>query len=225
MSNDASRAMDAVYAASFRLCSESPFATIGEGQLKGAILRALLQAGFSVLEGSTKNTGKVLSLQDGAVAVTLAPLPPMPALAGSTATRWSPDVRIWEPIRLVAEIQARSIWGTQDALFSKNLLNDLDRICSGLAHFFVFCCDLPIYLALLGEKTDTRGRKAAGKDIFCNLLPHPDSLSSTPSHFKSKCGPYSVIVSGGLTPPIWGVQRVVLVIVGDKESSSVAAAG
>src|SRR5471030_457377 len=101
----------------------------------------------------------------------------MSALPGSKATRWSPDVRIWHPVKLMVEIQCRSVWGSQDALFSNNILNDLDRICSGIAQVFVFCCDLPIYRSLRGDKTETRGRRAVAPEIFGSLFPHHEELS------------------------------------------------
>jgi hypothetical protein len=104
-----------------------------EAHLKVVIVEALLRSGHEVLEGSSRNTGKRVFLAEGGVRTVNEPLPHMVAATGSIKTKNSPDIRVWAPARLVLELQVRSILGTQDSLFSDNLVDDLDRVQRGAA--------------------------------------------------------------------------------------------
>lgn len=207
----------------FRVCTEHPLATMGEGHVKGAVLRALLESGFAVLEGSTKGA-KVLQLQSGTLVSTVATVPEMEPLQGSSKSRLSPDVRVWSPARMSIEIQCRCAWGTQDALSSGNILDDLDRICAGRADVFLFAADRTIYDALRGLKRSTRGRKASAPLTFSRLFPPSEELHGDTQGFEPEDPRYGVKIIARKTNPIWGIERVCLAIVGIESKSDLSVA-
>lgn len=159
-------------------CESNPVANMLENHLKTVILEKLMFTGYSFLEGSSANTGKVLSF-NGKVKIDRCERPMMNSRADSDCARNSPDIRVWEPCRLVVELQTRSILGTQDSLFSSNLADDLDRVNRGDADVFVFACDRLIYDAIRGVKVSNRGRKAKFPQMFAQTF--PDSNLLTPN--------------------------------------------
>jgi hypothetical protein len=216
--DSALRAAQVIFDTTLAVCREEPLATVGEGQVKAAIARGLLEDGFSVLEGSAAGA-KVLTLKDGTIRVQAAVLPEMAPAPGSSKRRLSPDVRVWAPVQLAIEVQCRSIWGSQDTLFSANILDDLTRICTGRAHLLVLAFDRPIYDSLRGLKADTRGRKALATDVFATLLPDSKSLGPTKAASNPSAGPYSVGLWAAVTSSPWGVDRVVVVALGHSQAS------
>jgi hypothetical protein len=172
-------------------CSTNPVATVSEGHLKVVAMRALLGAGASLIEGSGKAAvNKRLCLTDGALRVEeVARRSPEENIARLLAKarpksddqprirQTSSDLRVCEPCQLVFELQARSIYGSQDTLFWTNLIDDYDRLAKGRADVFVMACDAPIYESLRGNRGDRRGRKAGlPADVAKELLPAAETL-------------------------------------------------
>jgi hypothetical protein len=194
------------------LCSSHPFATSSEGTVKAAVLKELLLAGYTVLEGSSRGA-KTLSYANGTVQVALAgKVPRMAATANSGKTKNSPDIRIWSPARMVVELQVRSTLSSQDALFSGNILDDLDRVRSRTADLFVLAADRQIYDALRGEKTETRGRKAANPALLKALFPSSGSLTSVGGFHTYHDGDTCFRTFASRPEPVWGIERVVVLV-------------
>jgi len=210
------RATHVIFDSTLAVCREAPLATVGEGQVRAAVVRGLLEGGFSVLEGSAAGA-KVLTLTGGGVVVQSGSVPEMKPVPGSAKRRLSPDVRVWGPVQLAVEIQCRSVWGSQDALSSANILDDLRRICTGRAHLLVLAFDRPIYDQLRGLKSDRRGRKALATDLFATLLPASSSLGPAKAPSTASAGPYTMGVWAAVTPSPWGVDRVVVVALGSPQ--------
>jgi hypothetical protein len=177
----------------FRLeCVANPVATMSESHLKVVAVQALLAAGCELLEGSARATvNKRLSLRNGRIASEDVPrrtpledaarlLAKYRAAATQDVTKTrqtSADLRVCSPCSVVFEFQARSIYGTQDTLAWKNLIDDYERLGSGRADVFVLACDEPIYNALRGNRRDARGRKAAFESAGAQqILPAADLL-------------------------------------------------
>src|SRR5882762_11759466 len=131
-------------------CSVNPVATVSEGHLKVVAMRALLDAGAALIEGSGKAAvNKKLSSRNGALHVeeVARRTPEEQALrslvhlirkqAGKPRVKQtSSDVRVCEPCPLILELQARSTYGSQDTLFWANLVDDYERLTHGRADVF-----------------------------------------------------------------------------------------
>jgi hypothetical protein len=196
-------------------CAENAVATVSEGHLKVIAMRALLTAGFKLLEGSAVgNVTKCLSMTDGRIGVEMVARRTPEELSAherrratkrfmklakagnpqltddllitfmkeggldvpSDARRTSADIRVCDP-NLVIELQARSIYGSQDTLFGKNVIDDLQRLADGRADVLIIACDRPIYDALRGNRRDPRGRKALlAPDLAARIFPGTDTL-------------------------------------------------
>lgn len=191
-------------------CRRSPVGNLLEAHLKVVIVDALLRAGYGVMEGSTRNTGKVIHLQDGRIETTDEKRPRMAPAPGSEKQTLSPDLRVWTPIRVVIELQIRTVLGSQDALFSGNLVDDLDRVSRGVADAFILAADQQIYDALRGIKNDTRGRKPKHAETCFNTLPGVakcgESLPTAP--ISSECGRFLCLPA--LVRTEFGLERVVV---------------
>lgn len=190
-------------------CAQNPFANLSEHHIKAVCLGALLRNGFSVMEGSNKpGMGRVVALREEQLVQEIRPRPHMPPAPGSSKKKNSPDIRVWEPSRLVVEMQVRSDFGSQSASSTENVADDLGRIDRNSADLFVLAADLPQYLALRGVKSDSRGRKPL--HIFDKDLPLPVQMSSTPiEHAVDANGRRAVCL---LTKSSFGVSRAVCAV-------------
>jgi len=149
-------------------CLKSPLGNLLEAYLKVVALHALLAHGYTVMEGTSRSgRGKWVGLKEGRLAFEYVR---RPSRAGS------PDIRIVSPVQVVIELQARSEFGTQDTLFSNNVLDDLQRVQEGRADAFVLAMDSSIYDALRGIRKDPRGRKAAAPEVLAGSLPRPETM-------------------------------------------------
>jgi hypothetical protein len=215
----------------FRIdCCQNPVATISEGHLKVVAMQALLSSDVELLEGSAKAAiRKRLGLANGRMTITEVPrrTPEEAVLRSLDKFRAAPvgdaaiktkqtsaDLRVCSPCSLVFEFQTRSIYGTQDTLSWKTLVDDLDRLVLGKADVFVLACDLPIYNSLRGLKLDGRGRKAGlPMDLAQEILPAADTLpfegvSEVRNLSSSKFGMLRCV--GCRTPEVAAVERVIL---------------
>lgn len=184
-----------------------------EGSLKVAAAEALLLRGYAILESANlKGLGRVVSLRDGRLHCTTDSRPAVAAFPDSGKLKMSPDLRVWEPCRLVVELQTRSCFGSQSAVFSDNMYDDLRRVGNSLADAFVFVTDRPIYDALRGIKTDTRGRKAKHAEIMHLLLPPSEGLEIWNQDYTWSSvvvGP-ALTTTGVLVATQFGIERCVV---------------
>ena len=190
-------------------CSRSPVGNLLEGHLKVVLVDSLLRAGYSVLEGSTRNIGKAVRMQDGKLKVTEAERPKMDPATGSEKRTLSPDLRIWSPVQVVVELQIRTVLGSQDALFSDNLVDDFDRVHRGVADAFILAADRPIYDALRGIKKDPRGRKPKHPEQLASSLPDVEKLEEQfpAAAIPSACGRFQCLAAIARTS--FGLDRIV----------------
>jgi len=194
-------------------CRESPVGNLLENHLKVVALGRLLTSGFSVMEGSNvAGQGRVVSMTGNVVNSHLQERDHMPPALGSTKVKNSPDIRIWEPCRLVVELQVRSTLGSQSALFSDNLVDDLDRVIRGTADAFVLAADFALYESLRGLKADPRGRKAKHTEVLEAALPSRAALSGTVQSdpIPTAGGRFSCLGSRFMTR--FGIERVVIAV-------------
>lgn len=195
-------------------CCRSALGNLLEGHLKVVALEALLRGGYSVLESANlKGHGRVLSLQGGRLNAAVDARPSIAALADSGNAKMSPDIRVWAPCRLVVELQVRSCFGSQSALFSENLFDDLSRVGNSRVDAFVLAADRPIYDQLCGIKANPRGRKPKYAEIIKGWLPTADSLS--PWNAQHAWAPVARIggfanVAGALVSTPFGIERCVI---------------
>lgn len=205
-------ALGVVLSACAEECLRSPLGNLLEGHLKVVAADALLRAGYSIMESANaKGQGRVLSLKDGRVGSEVESRPTIPAHSDSTRTRMSPDLRIWRPCRLVLELQVRSTFGSQSALFSENLFDDVRRVSMSAVDAFVLAADRELYDALRGIKQDARGRKSKHGDLFVHLLPPSASLARCADSLAwpwSKHDPFEV--SGALLGTSFGLERCIV---------------
>jgi hypothetical protein len=193
-------------------CARSPLGNLLEGHLKVMAAQALLAGGYSILESANaKGLGRVLSLADGRVNMKLDARPLMAAAPESMRAKNSPDLRVWEPCRLIVELQVRSQFGSQSALFSDNLLDDVERVRRRSADAFVLAADRLLYDGLCGVKRDPRGRKAKRLAAIGAALPVCSSLGagteprSWPVETRG-----DLLVTGTLLRGDYGVERCVI---------------
>lgn len=192
-------------------CRHSPVGNLLEGHLKVVAVGALLSSGYAVMEGANQQgQGRVISLSDGVINTSIKERQHMPSAPGSEKAKNSPDIRIWAPCRLVVELQIRSKLGSQCALFSDNLVDDLDRVDRRTADAFVLAADLELYDALRGLKSDQRGRKAKHTELLASALPPasglPESIASSP--IRTHGG--RLFCVGSRIRTSFGIDRVVL---------------
>ncbi len=212
------RAIVLAHDAVCRLCGDNPLATIGEGPVKVAVARRLLEEGYTLLERTTKGGAKQLKLANGVLTVTPSALPAMAPHPGESKKRLSPDLRVIAPAALTFEIQCRSLFGSQDALFSDNLLDDLLRISTGRANVLVFATDRVIYDQLRGIKSSTRGRKAKAPGVFQTLFPPSVSLDGEARWVDNSHGGIRILALGSVTASLWGAEKVVITALGGTAS-------
>ena len=191
-------------------CRQSPVGNLLEAHMKVVVVSALLRAGYSIMEGSTRNTGKVIGLRNGRITITNEDRPTMAPAVGSEKKTLSPDLRVWGPIRMVIELQIRTVLGSQDALFSDNLVDDLDRVLRGVADAFILAADRPLYDALRGIKTDNRGRKPKHTETCSRALPDSETLGEDIPAVPgcSACGRFSSLAVLARTE--FGLERVIV---------------
>lgn len=164
-------------------------ATLSEGFAKVVIVEALLERGYTLLEGrNRRNMAWTFKREGGLLTVASTSLPPMPAGPNSPRRRSSPDIRISEPDRFTIEIQVRCRFGSQCIISSANLLDDFERVSSGRADLFVLVADRVLYDAARGEKKDRRGRKALDPSFFSVVLPDVSPLKDKQSSETSERG-------------------------------------
>ena len=195
-------------------CVRGPLGNLLEGHLKVVSAEALLRAGYSILESANKRgMGRLLSLKGDRIHYSECPREMVAALPDTGKKTMSPDLRIWEPCRLVVELQVRSMFGSQCALFSDNILDDMTRVGQAAAGAFVLAADRTIYDALRGVKTDRRGRKAKHGIVMPLLFPPSESLAC--ASFDPAAWPVSRHletwdVSGVVLETPFGVERCVV---------------
>ena len=207
-------ALHAILKACAEECVHSPIGNLLEGHLKVISAEALLRAGYSLMESANRRgSGRLLSLKDGRIHHSECPRETIAALPDTGKKIMSPDLRIWEPCRLVVELQVRSMFGSQSALFSDNILDDMTRVGRSAAGAFVLAADRPLYDALRGIKADNRGRKAKHRHVLPHLFPPSESLAS--GTFDPAAWPVSTHletweVSGVVLETPFGVNRCVV---------------
>lgn len=153
----------AAFSATVEECQTSAVGNLLENHLKVVIVDRLLRLGCAIMEGTSRaGRGKIVRVRDGRIGFEYVARPSMPT---------SPDIRVVAPVQLVLELQARSLFGTQDTLFSANIADDLDRVRDGRAHAFILAADLEIYDPIRGLKATTRGRKALLPEVLAAALP------------------------------------------------------
>jgi hypothetical protein len=191
-------------------CRSSPLGNLLEGHLKTICANSLLSHGYSILEGAGfGGQGRLVSIRDGRLVQSLEPLPPMQARSDSDKKRLSPDLRVWRPCRLTVELQVRTQFGSQGALFSDNVVDDLDRIRRRVADVFILAADAPIYDSLRGIKAETRGRKPKHPELLERLLPPSSRLPTALAMGNSvSCDDLEWVGSSFQTT--FGVERVVV---------------
>ena len=165
-----------VLRAVLRACVRHRFATLSEMYLKVVSLSDLLDAGYSVIEGSSHNRVKVMRLEGGLVSLTIEPRVALEGPDGPMRGK-SADIRVAPPAGLVVELKARSVHGTQDAVGSNTILKDLGRVGKRTVDLFVLAADRSLYDGLRGYRADPRGRKARAPELFYHTFPASEALS------------------------------------------------
>src|SRR5258706_7643122 len=101
--------------------------TMNEGAVKATLVDHLLRTGHTLIEGGAAGP-RVITLIDG-----------IPTLASTYVMRRpiSADLRIILPEPCTIEIQCRSILSSQNAISSKNILDDVWRVESNHADLFL----------------------------------------------------------------------------------------
>jgi hypothetical protein len=144
-------------------------ATMSEGFIKSVLVEHLLSSGCSVIEGGADGL-KLVRLLKGRLEVL-----PFVSTEGVDKPRIYADIRVALPKPFVFELQCRSIIGSQNSLFTKNIVDDVWRVEQGYADLFLLVLDGPIYQKMLGNR-DGRGRKPLHGDFL------PTFLSSSSVH-------------------------------------------
>ena len=185
-------------------CLLTPLPNLLENALKVDCLHALLLHGYQFMEGTSRaGRGKVVSLSGERLEF---------QYVARESLETSPDIRIVSPVDMVLELQARSLFGTQDTLFSHNVLDDLNRVQRGAAHAFLLASDAPIYNALRGLRQNNRGRKAAAPDELAVVLPASDKLANDFPNDPVQCEDSRFMHLGACFISNFGTERVVVVI-------------
>ena len=194
-------------------CKNSILGNLLEAHLKVVAANALLQAGYSILESANrKGQGRLLSLQGGRLTAQFEPRLNLSVFEDSKQQKLSPDLRVWTPCQLVLEFQVRSCFGSQSALFSDNLFDDLRRVGNSVVDGFILAADRPLYDALRGKKIDARGRKARYAVVLQNILPSSDSLAQTsdPGTWSMQLSAEHFAAIGALLQTPFGVERCIV---------------
>jgi hypothetical protein len=135
----------------------------------------------------------------------------MSAAPESGTARSSPDLRVWEPCKLIVELQARTELGSQSALFSANLVDDIERVRRGAADAFVLAADHSLYDGLRGIKSDARGRKAKYPNALGEALPPSECLGTDFEPFKWPVVQRpNLICTGTRLRTRYGIERCIL---------------
>jgi hypothetical protein len=157
-------------------CRTRLLGNTSEHTLKAAAIEALLRDGFAVMEGtSVSGMGKVIRLQDGVLTTEPVPRESARSLV-DPAKGTSPDIRVWEPAKLVFELQARSNYGSQDATNTPPVLDDLRRVSLGQVDAFILAADVQIYDAMRGIKGSNKGRPLKAPGLLEALFPPSEQL-------------------------------------------------
>ena len=190
-------------------CESNILATLNEMHLKVVALNTLLQAGFIVLEGSSRNRVKALRLVEGRLDVTHQARTPLMARSGD-ATGLSADIRVGDPASLVVELKTRSIHGSQDAIASETILKDLERVGQRMVDLFILAADRELYDRLRGLGRRPRGRKARAPELFINVMPASETLGPRfASEPVSALGGHFEVLGSRISSPA-GTERVVI---------------
>ena len=182
-------------------CRLSAVGNLLENHLKVVIVDRLLRAGHSVMEGTSRaGKGKVLRLDGSRMDVQYVSRP-------SKST--SPDIRIVAPEPLVLELQARSLYGTQDTLFSAYIVDDLERVRDGRADAFILAADRDIYDPIRGVKANNLGRRALAPDVLAASLPPSQSCECGESvECRVPSGEFACSIARVASP--YGTERIIL---------------
>lgn len=149
-----------------------------EHTIKEACVEALLRQGFGVMEGTTTaGKGKILRFRDGKMETELVDHSAAKSVVDPTK-RSSPDIRVCEPIKMVFELQARSILGSQDGTSTPAILDDLRRVARDGAEVFILAADRKIYDAIRQIQPDKGGRKLKEPGVLKGLFPASDLLAT-----------------------------------------------
>lgn len=196
------------------VCETELLATQSEHYLKVVTIGRLLRAGGSIIEpGNRPGKGRLLRYDGKRVTAALIDLPLMPAPADSEKRRLSPDIRVYEPERVTVELQARSQFGSQSTLFTKNIADDLRRLATRQVDLFVLAADCGIYDSLRGLKQDRRGRRALlPPGVWAQILPASSVLSAQAPDVPFTSPDGLVQVYGTRRDSPAGVQRVVVAV-------------
>ena len=203
MTPDQRAALAVAFSAVVDECQTSVVGNLLENHLKVVVVDRLLRAGYSVMEGTSRaGQGKIIRLDGDRVSVQFVSRASMPT---------SPDLRIVAPAQLVLELQARSLFGTQDTLFSANIVDDLARVRDSRADAFIFAADREIYDPIRGLKSNNRGRKALAPEVLAGALPPSVSCESGESvQCHGPSGEFECSLSRIVSP--FGTERVVLAL-------------
>lgn len=138
----------------------SPAITMSENAIKVLIVDEMLKVGYILIEGGCAGCKKVW-MADGHLDSVI--------LNEPAGKKTSPDIRVIHPVKCVIELQSRSDIGSQDSLFSNNIVDDIQRVLRGDADLFVLVSDNGVFQKLMGHR-DTRGRKPLYGDLVTKIL-------------------------------------------------------
>ncbi len=170
------------------VAAEDPLALLQEGSVKVAIMRALLQAGCTLREGSPRTGDDWL--------ISGSPDAPTARLVGRTGTGGTKsDIRIEEPCRLVFEFKVFGEVGSKDSFNRGEILRpdrkgknensflwDLKAVLEKRADVAFFVCGARQYDTARGERWDPRGRTAGV--VLADLLPPRSELRCKIAEFR-----------------------------------------
>ena len=153
--------IDTLAAALNKPLQENLAVTISEGAIKALFVDQLLRNGYTLIEGGSAGA-KVVSFKDGVLKAHSLTIPKSKLSTGG-------DIRVLFPKPASIEIQCRSEIGYSDALLSKNILEDVNKVVDGQADVFVLVVDGAIFEHMLGQR-DPRGRKPLNADLIPELI-------------------------------------------------------
>jgi len=122
----------------------------------------------------------------------------------------SADIRVGSPANLIVELKARSIHGTNDALGSEKIVEDLKRVGSGMVDMFVLAADRELYDGLRGFRKDPRGRKPKHTEIFYHTLPDSATFAARFPMAPVKALEVRLEVLGARVVSIGQTERVIV---------------
>lgn len=200
-------------------CVRSPAATVDAVHLRAVLLDRLLADGHGVLEPSTEaRVGRLLRLVDDVVRVERVPVPPRRTAGGGRPMR-AADMRIWTPERLDLELYARGTFRAPATSGTRALHERLARLAAGASDALLLACDRRSYDALrrgpglTADEVDPRTPSSDLAALAAAVLPPSSSLSPSFGEGESELGRGQRWTTlGAVTPMVFGVQRVVLVL-------------